>query len=439
MKLLNSCSVSVIALLLYHGTVFGQAQPEDDNHLSAELRIQSTVVDKPSNSPDSEIKNEAQTEYNAAVNGARIAEFYRFNLDYELRETRYNEGSQDNDGYWDGDASGTLSNSNGLYLINATHSRRRLITNPGGLTSIISNSESRDILTIQPIARKKVGAANTFSLAFNFADIRLERSNSNDSQRKGADFAYLRHVSPTRQLTFKISERVIDYNTSDFGDYETTSYTLRLSSLRRLFQYHIEYGVSQVSPTLDEQYSQSTLDFNLTANIGTGQLVFNATKEVSDSSQGNSNSSFFSSDVTFDNATTERTQIDRRTAGLNLRHKLGCLRCSFDFSFGIDELKGISNALSDSRQTVSSLNFNYQLSHRLSWLIDSRTTRNRFDSGLVSARPDSKSKITRTELTFHANNGFEFAATYELENASQTGQDENSTNTIGVSVAYTYN
>lgn len=406
---------SIIFLCCFSEFAHAQIGERANNRINGSLFVRSILVDNGDGADGiSEQTSETQTEYGGTIAGGWVSELTSLALNYQLTETLFGENTQPDDSLLSGSSSFSLGNAATFYGLSAEHSIRRVLRNPGTSPILISNTDDREIYTLSPLLRTSIFDAFSAEFAFNFSRVDFSSSNDNDSEVKGADLRLIRYVSPIRELSFTLGQREIEYKVFEVANYETQFFEVRLQTEHRRFDYSIELGITKIDPLIGESVSEPTIDFALNSNIVGNRLSLFFNRLVSDSSQGNGNDSFFSSEVSFDSSLSQSDQIIRTSAGVGWSYELLCGRCDIGWSTGFEKSESVSIDENDTRQVFSDISFGYQFSSALSASVNVRASDTAFTSA-SSARPDTTSLVERLTFSYKMNRAFSLELQYERD------------------------
>ncbi len=434
--LLSLCRRFLLLSLLFFigiGEVIAQPSINREEMLSGEINVRPRYVKNASGVPDESLQiNETQTEFGARLASVIETEFTNLDLGYDYTETKFNKNTQPDDAYWQGSSTFTFGSDSSFYEISANHSIRRLLSSPGLAPLVLTNSDSRQIATVSPLVRTRLGEANVIELAYNYSEVSFDDSTTNDSTRKGVDLVLTRDVSPIRDISLVLESREIDYETSDVADYDYVSADLLMRVEHRNFDYSVRVGSTKIMPVEGGSVTSPTMDITINTDFVGNRVSVFANRLVSDSSLGNGNSDFFSTEVSFDSDLQQRDQVERTALGISWSYDQLCQNCSVSSSIGGEEVEYVNLSSNDSRQNFFDVSFSYQFSESLSAFLSTRVSNTRFDPS--SPLSNAKSMISRVEFSYAYNRYLDFTLaaerdTRDNDNASEFNVDSISLNT----------
>lgn len=419
--------LSLLPLLTINEVVFAQTAERTNNRLNGSLFVRSIRVDNGAGADGAnEQTSETQTQYGGTLAGGWVSELSALSLNYQLTETHFGEDTQPDDSLLSGASNFSLGNESTFYGFSAEHSIRRVLRNPGTSPILVSNTDDREIYVLSPLLRTHVFDTFSAELIFNHSQVDFSSSDTNDSEVKGADLRLIRYVSPIRELSFTLGQREIEYKVIDVANYETQTFAARLDTEHRRFDYYIELGITKIEPAVGESVSKPVVDFALNSNLVGNRLSIFFNRTVSDSSQGNGNDSFFSTEVPFDSSLTQSDQIVRSSGGVGWAYELLCARCGVGLSSGFEKAEYLNFDENDTRQVFGDINFGYQFSPALSSQMSVRASKTKFTS-VSSLRADTDSLVGRLTLSYRVNRSLNLEFQYERD---KRDSDDNINSTV---------
>jgi len=418
MKLL----VATGCVLTANGTN-AQLLTEEENFIRGSIFAGAQYVENATGVAESEVQiDEKRFEYGATLESLWRSGYTGIELDYRVTESTFDEQSQADDSYWEGDSRFALGNQTTNYEFLAFHSVRRVLNSPDAPSILLTNSQDREIYGVSPSMRARLGQANTLTVTYNDSEVAFGDSDSNDSSREGFDIVFTRLISAIHQLSVVLAEREIDYKTSDIADYQTESISALMVAEHRNYDYQLQIGATTVDPFQGADLTELTGSFQLNTRVAGNTFSVFAEHSISDSSQGSGNNSFFSTEITFDGAISERDQIIRSAVGVGWAYDLLCNLCSLSVNVGFEENDYVNLSINDIEQTFYELTFGYQFSDRLTARVSSRYSETDFlDRDALS--PDTDSNSSRVELNYLINRLFSISLFHERDERDVANDD----------------
>lgn len=427
-----------IAFWLMAPVVTAQELQREDERFVATLELRPMRVDNATAVSDDEEKvSETQLELGAGIDGLWNTELAELATRYNYDKTHYQDDSQANHGQITGASRFSFGNNTTWYQLDASHSIRRILLDPSASATIFENTGEREIVTLTPGVFARLNDANAITLSYSLADIDFDGSSENDSERQGARVIWTRFVSPTREILLSVSEMDIDYDQSDDSDYSIREASLQLYSRQRAFAYSIELGRAVVTQSGFDDRSFTVGGFDVTSRLTDNVFTVFASRSISDSSMGDGNESFFSSDASFDGGIDQRDQIKRTAVGLGWTYENLCSRCAFSINLGLERQEFFTLSENDFDQHFVDLNLAYRIAQDLTFTLISRATEDDFrDAG--SPRPDTQALSTWLNLAYEVNHFTEVAMFFERETRSPEGEESITVNQVGLQLSVSY-
>lgn len=417
---LTSC---LVCLLLCAESVYGQSDSRGDYEFLAELYVSPKSVENATGVPSGQDQiSESQMEYGASLSSLWSSELSSVSIDYQYSETSFSKDSEEDGTFREGESAIVLGNDVSFYQLTLDHSIRRVLRQPNALSTILNNSEERQISNVMPLLRARFNEANSLALAYSYSKVKFEDSEQNSSERNGLQLQYLRNVSPLADFQLIAGSRSVNYNLSDTADYSMQFVRLGLSVKHRIFSYSLQAGLSKIKPKVGETENASTFEVTLNSEVSGNRFELFAERSVSDTSTGSGNDSFFGDQASFDGGGDSLDQVLRTAVGLSWDYDYLCGRCSFAVSIGGEKSEYFNLRVNDSNESFSDLSLGYQFSRRLMARANYRKSKTDFpDPDSLSTSSDSQ--LTHVDLVYTMNRYFEIMLVHERDERSGGGVD----------------
>ncbi|MFT5083735.1 MAG: hypothetical protein ACI9Y1_001785 [Lentisphaeria bacterium] len=431
--------VASILLMGFGAGVNAQATSlQEENRFFGSFYIESKLVGNATEVSDDAPKvEETQMSYGATIDSLWRTNLSELSLIYDVREAKYPKNSQPDDTYWDGESGLKVGNDTSFYGAALNHSIRRILDDPASSRSILANTQAREITSGFAFVRTRNDNANVLSVAFNVAQVDIEDSIENDSKRNGFDLIYTRHISSTRELNFIFGERDIEYNdVSELANYKTESATLKFGVLHRTFDYIVQFGVTKIKPAVGSTNSEPTVDLQLNTRLSGSTLNIFASRTITDSSLGNQNSAFFSSEISFDGTSLDPDQVKSTSAGIAWLFELMCERCSVSLNAGVEDSDYINLSINDSKRVTGDVTFVYEFTSQLSASFTSSSSKANFSDPL-STRATSQITTLGAGVNYIANRQLTLEMRLQQEKRD-TNSEELSVGSVSLRATYAF-
>ncbi len=434
-------TLAAIGLSCLSLSVFAQVDGQRNYDFGAAIMLRPMLVQNATGtSVSSEEVDEVQIELTGTVDAQWQRELSYLNLAYEVTQARYQDETQPNDSRWQGDSQFVLGNDTTFYGLDVNHSVRRFLSDPTASPTLLTNSVEREILAISPKLQTHLGSANLFAIAYHYVDIGFDGDDSNDAERSGIEVSITRDVSPTRAASLSLGSRSIDFDVGgDDGDYDIDYLDLSLMVENRTYDYMLSVGYYEATPVVgDETFSSPVGRLDVITRLLAGnRLSFFALREASDTSQGNGNDGFFSTQITYDGNITQRDNTVRNSYGVEWVLSQICQACEFTIAAGIDRYDYMTFEVNDFRRRFLDAVFAYDISRYLSAAVGLRMGNTEFvnESSLVG---EADSRISYLELVYQPRENFEMRFNIESDRRESDVLEPYTVNTISLATIYRF-
>lgn len=419
------------------------AQVDGQRHydFSASLMFRPMYVQNATGTADpSEEVDEVQIELGATLNAQWQRELSQLHLAYDVTQVHYHDDTQPDDSRWQGDSQFVLGNDTTFYGLDVNHSVRRFLSDPTTSPSILANSVEREIVSVSPKLQTHLGSANLLAVSYHFVDISFDADDSNDAERSGFELSLVRDISPTRAASLAIGSRSIDFDSGgNGGDYDIDYVDVSLMVENRTYDYTLSVGYYEATPVEgDETFSSPVGRLDVITRLLAGnRLSFFALREASDTSQGNGNDAFFSTQITYDGNITQRDNTIRNSYGAEWVLEQFCRGCQLSIATGIDRYDYMNFEVNDFRRRFLDGVFAYELSPHLSSSLGVRLGKTEFVNE-ASQVGESDSRITYLELMYQPRENFQMRFNIESDRRESDVLDAYTVNTISLATVYRF-
>lgn len=381
--------------------------------------------------------DETQTDIGLNLTSKWRRELYKADINYRVIDSQFQDDTQPDDTIWTGDTDLTVGTGSTFYQLDLSHSRQRFLKDPEDSPLVNDNSDERTIVSAAPKLRARLTGVDSLELTYNYSDVSFDVSESNDSDRSGIDVRYLRRFSSLYTGTIQVGQTQVDFKNSDAADYDTNFLTVRFDGQKRTFNYGIEYGLTQLKPEQGDDVSRPTIRINVDSEMSGNTFALEASRSVSDTSQGNGNDSFFSSEVRFDSNLEDQDQLERKSLSLSWATGIVCSRCNFILAVGAIHQEFVRVSTNDSEQTFINASLNYNFSRALRLGVSARQSEVEFTDP-ASTGNDVEAQLYRLSLAYTWRDNLDFAITHSISEREPVGRAPIETDTTSATLTYSF-
>lgn len=419
----------------------GIANAQRDYELGGSLSLRPMYVQNATGTiEDDEQVDEVQIELGATLDAQWQREISQLDVDYEVTQTRYQDETQPDESRWQGQSQWVLGNDATFYGLDISHSVRRFLSDPTSSPTILANSVEREILSVSPKLQSRFGSANTFAISYHFVDIGFDADDTNDAERTGVEFSVLRDVSPTRSASIEAGVRNVDFDVGgDDGDYDIRYVNLNWIVENRTFDYVLSLGYYEAEPVLGtDTFSSPVGRLDVITRLQAGNRVsFFALREASDTSQGNGNDAFFSTQIIYDGNISQRDNTIRNSYGVDWVYEQLCQGCELSITAGIERYDYMTIEVNDYRRRFLEAAFGYDISRYLSTSVGVRSGKTEFVNE-SSPIGESSIQISHAELVYQPRDDLQMNFSIESDRRESDVLDAYTVNTISFATIYTF-
>lgn len=246
---------------------------------------------------------ERKDRYGLGIDAGYKNDWVQLGAGYDASKFVYGEQSQPDYSMVEGETNLTLGNPYQPLSVLFTHSRRALLNAPDAEDATI-NLDQRDIIMVQPIAKWKATSADIVMFKASAADVSYREAQSTqiaipdagikqskDSERLGAELAWVRGISKTDQFQVAIQSSKTIFDTAAASNYEYQNVGALYSVQLRQLSYTVQVGGNRAKPEVSAvAYSRPSYEVTSRYLSGNNTFKLNVSQRITDSSSGNNNS-----------------------------------------------------------------------------------------------------------------------------------------------------
>lgn len=274
--------------------------------------------------------SERQDTYSLGLVSEYENAFLSSDINYKASDTRYAEESQPDRSYLEGAAELQFGQLTDPIDVQLKHSRRTLLTSPEQL-ALSSNQDEREILSVIPRVKKRLGDADLFVLSADFTDTDFLESDTSDSERVISSAAWVRSVSAVGKLNVMVQHADVTYKNYEGADYTMANGTLTYTTELRKLAYTLAVGYSRSDRGERGEFSDPTYAASVAYNFSFNSFRLMASQAITDSSYGNGNVVGVNPNPSNDSA-FKVDQIKRQNIELSWASRMLCDRCEVNLS-----------------------------------------------------------------------------------------------------------
>ncbi len=305
--------------------------------------------------------SERQDELTLGIDGNYEFNIAKLELDYEVSRGNYDKDSQDDRTLWRGDAGLAIGSKEDTFDLELGHSRRTLLAE-ARLVDVLDNLEERNISFARPTARVDVTPVDTLSISGIFTDVSYRFDDVRDTERYGGDLRWQHRLSKISGFEVSVQQIEVNYPDLDQGDYDYRLAWIGYESSQRKLGYRIELGYNETEPDVGEEADGIFVNAFLSYGDESNNLQLNASRDITDTSAGNGNDSYFAGAGAGDSVLDIQDEIERTSLDLTWNYALLCTRCNLELSVGV-EIEDYNDAnVADNTEAFLSGRLDYRVS-----------------------------------------------------------------------------
>lgn len=354
---------------------------------------------------------------------------------YRWSAEEFTKNSQEDERYMDGSSQIEFGKKEDPLGLEASHSRRRLLTTPDAI-GLAANQQEREVISVLPEIRKNIFDANRVSLGGQFVRVKFPDNGLQNSERDGLSLGWVRPLTSTSVLQAIVQQQDITFENYPLADYKLSSSMLAYAVELRKLQYRIELGYNESGP--DEGVKQTAPTYKLIAThqAGYNQFGLSVGRTLTDTSFGNGN---LNSNVTLpgsDGMSLDINRIDRVDAELKWETGAICLRCVFSASIAATQDDYLERD-EKSESVYSQARFTYSLSNAAKITLSGARSEQDFESEVVAQ--DYTLDYISLEYSYHFSNGVNLRLVGRQEDRSTIAENGSyEENIYSIGLGYTF-
>lgn len=305
--------------------------------------------------------SERQDEYQLNIKGDYTNAWVYLDGGYEATSQRFAKESQEDKEFLEGNASLLVGKSYHPAELLITHTRKTLLSSPDNIV-ITNNQDEREIITINPTVRTRLGKGNRVFLTGTATNIRYLDNGLLDSTRNGATVGWARSLSPIQSFTLTGQQTDVEFENFPGSDYVYKNTTLVYNAWLRNLSYTIRLGHNKSEPEIGEPYSSPTFGLTVDYKKGFHEFMLESSQVITDTSQGGNNAGSVNSSPNSDGARANQIdQIELLNSEFRWTTFIVCERC--DLSVTLYQRDEDYLSLEQSAKSKgASVGFNYRFS-----------------------------------------------------------------------------
>ncbi|MFO1389524.1 hypothetical protein [Cellvibrio sp.] len=358
---------------------------------------------------------------------------------YRLQRETFERDSQPNLTEFEGRTQ--LIFGNDFYPLGLTlsHDRRAMLNAPDAI-DLTSNRDTRDIVSVAPSVKARIGDADALMIMGSYTDISYKEDEFRQSEQQGGQLAWIHGISKTDQ--FQVDLQQIE---TTFDKVSSANYKLQTASagygvaLKRL-KYSLRVGYNKaISESSNKDFASPVYQFESSYDSGFNIFSLSLSQTITDSSSigGAGSLDNFSPGASVPSSKGVGLDlINLRNATLAWTTEAICERCSFGVN--ASQMKQDYKDLREDGDEYSlSAHLSYKLSRASSVKLSTSHRERKFSDTAVRAGFDAD--ITRISLGHDLMGGFQLELYAQQEKRSSKISSQNyKENIAGVKVTYDF-
>lgn len=334
---MNKKPIPLLAAAIVSGSVFAAPTETTRNDVGGSVFATSEQSDNGLKSNSDEI-DEQQNQFGAQAFALYENNYVTLDSNYSFSERRFEKESQEDRTTTIGRTDLTIGKLHHLFDLKLSHSREKLPKYSGAL-DLESNSDEKQIITIEPGFHSRIGSADMLFITGNATEVDYRFEEQKNSARQGGLIGLVHGISPVDTFSIYLSQTDIEFEFSPQIDYRMLMAVASFESTLRELKYKIELGQTRTESDSagksDDPYYQITINYQR----GYNQIDFRANQQVTDSSLGvgtglpGDDIGGGNNDVTAENL--DQVLVNR--AELRWTTDVLCGRCSAYVNFYVDD------------------------------------------------------------------------------------------------------
>lgn len=325
-------------------------------------------------------------------------------IDYQLHAQKFSEQSQADEEYADGSSNLVFGKETDPLGLELEHSRRMLLRSPDEV-ALLENQQEREMISAQPIIRKRLSDADRIFLQGQAAKVRfIGEDGSQDSKRNGATLGWAHAISKTSAMMFSSQHMDVSFDQQPDADYQMLNTALAYQVQLRKLDYSVQAGYNEISPEVGEK--QGAPSYSINFGYASGYHLFSASadRQITDSSFGNGNLNNDNQIPGNDGLSQNLGKIDRRNFALDFSTDVICARCTFSLGASVVDDDYLERD-EQSRNTYVRSAFVYSLSSAAR--VTLRADKSKYDQEIDQVIRKYTTDYVSLEYAYQFNNGFD--------------------------------
>lgn len=340
---INTSHLPVVLCLKVAAVVF-LAQIVPAQALDYSVRLSATARQSDNAFRDDNNKtSEQQNEYGGSLSLTEDQPNYLVDINYRSNRSDFAKDSQESRTITSGTSNLRLGRSQGLFLVEASHSRERTLIDNAG-PDILENNDERTVVHASPIFNFAFSKVDRLSLSGNFDAISYSEQPLRDSERQGATLSWMHRLSRISQFGLNLQQVDVEYTEIDNSEYTYQNAYFIYSAALRNFQYRFNLGYNQ-SDQSGEVFGGPSYNINLTYAKENFSYGAEFVSLITDTSAGNMNRVSLPANEndpaqnsqTPDGSSLLVDQYKLLTNEIFFRTSSLCLYCEFNLGVGVSK------------------------------------------------------------------------------------------------------
>jgi len=306
--------------------------------------------------------DETQEIYRANLNAHYQDENLRILSDYSAQREIYQQQSEPDATRVLGHSLLELGNDYQPFGLLLLHDRTAFLVSPDAADLTI-NSDTREMLTLEPSVKKHMGTADSLVLTGSFTNISFQQEAQKNNDQKGVKAAWIHGLDQAENLTFSVQDMKSAFEFVPSADYRIELADAQYQVKLRRLEYSIEVGYNKATTiNTSRDFSSPTYKIESSYDSGFNKIGVSLVQLIGDSSTvGSDSSGFGTANQTFTSSKGVGVDlINSRTASVNWLTRMLNERCTFGANVAQSVLS-YQNLSEDGHRSTVGASFNYKL------------------------------------------------------------------------------
>lgn len=304
-----------ITLGVLCGVCVGAIAAPTQDHLSAEVAVESVVTDNARRVASNEI-NERQDTVTIGLRGQQTNRYSSFKIGYSVEKTFFSENTQEEDNRYQGDAVLELGKDYDWFGLVLQDSQRRVL-NASNSTALLQNTSDREIISVKPQLRAHFTPVDTLILGISRESVRLKRSQELDSDRDSADVLWQHRLSAVDLLMLSIAQGESTRDTSSEPDYEYQIARIGFQARLSRLGYGAYVGYQKTEAAGQPSFNEPNYQVDLNYDGGGHRFVLGLSSRITDTLFGDENGAALEDSLSQDSLSQNYDLIKLTEANFN--------------------------------------------------------------------------------------------------------------------------